>query len=386
MGTGGESQINSALAEQDASRAFRIMVGASPDFETRGSLGYANWAARFGKGEGVLLSYWGKDRVFVATIESDKALGVSSISMRELMAAVSACQVVQQKATASKAAVQAASDKLFATLKLETSQLKRLIILGNNPLSNISWSGLLDSEGAWLGENVLVRLAPSIYHAFPKKKKYPPGYLIYGMMPGTSRQKAISAVHEQFGGRLEEGRKGSWKNFKQFAPLANLIHLEQHCLFLGDTIVSNSIFFSDTILHVDSIAQCSLFAQVAVANGICSGEAVQSFGEAFAEAGCPSLVGSLWEVEGSSNELILSRCYLNIKQGMSINRALQKAQMAYLDTASAQRSQPYYWAGLALSGASGKTEKTGLGWFFLAALCIILLLLWTNKRTVNCER
>jgi hypothetical protein len=108
------------------------------------------------------------------------------------------------------------------------------------------------------------------------------------------------------------------------------------------------------------------------------GEGVRSLGYAFAYAGCPSLVVSLWNIDEKVSADIIANFYENLADGMPKHEALRKAKLDYLANAPEELALPYFWAGLVLVG---DVEPVLLSrkfpvWGWAALGCAILLTLW----------
>ncbi|MEW6280993.1 MAG: CHAT domain-containing protein, partial [Candidatus Eremiobacterota bacterium] len=78
------------------------------------------------------------------------------------------------------------------------------------------------------------------------------------------------------------------------------------------------------------------------------GSEVTTMADAFSFAGSPSLMATLWKVADESTCALMLDFYSNLKQGQSLSRSLQGAQVKLLsrpDTA-----HPFYWAPFVLMG------------------------------------
>jgi CHAT domain-containing protein len=80
------------------------------------------------------------------------------------------------------------------------------------------------------------------------------------------------------------------------------------------------------------------------------GEGVMSLARAFAFAGCPSTVVSLWSIPDESTSKVMLAFYKNLKNGDKKDIALQKAKLEYLNSASPQYSIPNYWGATVIIG------------------------------------
>ncbi|NBA84699.1 CHAT domain-containing protein [Emticicia sp. CRIBPO] len=81
------------------------------------------------------------------------------------------------------------------------------------------------------------------------------------------------------------------------------------------------------------------------------GSGVLSIAKAFSIGGCPSVVGSLWEVHDESMAVLVSLFYKHLMRGERKDVALRLAKLEYLETETGLRNDPpYYWAHLQIIG------------------------------------
>jgi len=93
------------------------------------------------------------------------------------------------------------------------------------------------------------------------------------------------------------------------------------------------------------------------------GEGLLSLSRAFIEAGASDVIGTLWRVQDHTSSVLMTEFYrLLFEDGLSITRALQKAQKLVYSNNNFDWSDPYYWAGVQLQGGGeslfyGSTKK-----------------------------
>ena len=83
------------------------------------------------------------------------------------------------------------------------------------------------------------------------------------------------------------------------------------------------------------------------------GEGVFSFNRGFAAVGIPAAISNLWSVDNGSTYRLTELFYKWLAKGLPTDVALQKAKLEFLQTASKEKSLPFYWAAPVLVG---KTE------------------------------
>ena len=115
-----------------------------------------------------------------------------------------------------------------------------------------------------------------------------------------------------------------------------------------------------TTLQAAQIAACRLPARLAVlaacesAGGtILSGEGVLGLTSAFAAAGVPAVVASLWPVNDEVTSALTRRFYRELERGVATGAALRSAQLAL--AADERTARPFYWAGFVLVGDGGES-------------------------------
>jgi CHAT domain-containing protein len=80
------------------------------------------------------------------------------------------------------------------------------------------------------------------------------------------------------------------------------------------------------------------------------GEGIFSIGRSFTQAGSPSVVFTLWDVNDERTHLIMQDFYGKLIKGEKLNHALRYSKLKYLNTSPSYLAHPYYWAGYQLAG------------------------------------
>jgi CHAT domain-containing protein len=115
----------------------------------------------------------------------------------------------------------------------------------------------------------------------------------------------------------------------------------------------------DGFLEAREILSCPLKASLAVLSACHSAQGQKSGGEgllglawAFRAAGCPAIVGSQWQVNDKSTELLMKEFYSRLKRGSDKDEALRAAMIAL--RRNNRFANPHYWAAFQLIGDTGK--------------------------------
>jgi CHAT domain-containing protein len=105
------------------------------------------------------------------------------------------------------------------------------------------------------------------------------------------------------------------------------------------------------------------------------GEGVMSLGRAFAYAGVPSIVMSLWPAEDESTADLMGYFYEGLAEGQAKDEALRNAKLRFLEEIPPSKHHPFYWAGFVVQGDAGPLEKGGIpvwGWILIGLIIIVV--------------
>ena len=184
--------------------------------------------------------------------------------------------------------------------------------------------------------------------------------------------------------------------FKLAAPESDIIHLATHAIVDDRDPLNSRLLFTiseDTIddgdLYVWELYNMQIDAQMAVLSACNTGfgklergEGVMSLGRAFAYAGCPSIIMSLWPAQDEATADIMELFYEGIADGLPKDQALAGAKRAYLDRADDLFSHPFYWAGFIAQGDPkpvGLSGNFSMGSVIIVGLITLLILLLLIK-------
>lgn len=141
----------------------------------------------------------------------------------------------------------------------------------------------------------------------------------------------------------------------------------------------------DGRLYLYELAGRHLPADLVVLSGcstargqVLAGEGMMGLHYGFRAAGAAASVGTLWHVDDEASGALMERFYRHLRDGLSKDRALQQAQLDYLDTAEGMKASPFYWAAPVLYGnpapiawISGR-GLPALAWLSLGGLLVLL--------------
>ncbi|MGI9543012.1 MAG: CHAT domain-containing protein [Cyclobacteriaceae bacterium] len=208
-------------------------------------------------------------------------------------------------------------------------------------------------------------------------------------LEGTSRE--VSNISELLGGQFYQGSMANELAFKQQAKDFSIIHLATHAIVDDQDPMNSRLLFTitddtteDGDLHAWELYNMQLNAKMAVLSAcntgfgkVQRGEGVMSLGRAFAYAGCPSIVMSLWPAQDQATADIMTHFYEGLSMGYSKDKALQEAKLKYLETAEDLFAHPFYWGGFVVQGDASPLhlKKTPSYWWIITCGLLIAVAL-----------
>ena len=154
------------------------------------------------------------------------------------------------------------------------------------------------------------------------------------------------------------------EKFKEKAGDYAVIHLAMHGLLDPNAPILSSLAFTEdgdsvenNFLHAYEISKMKLNADLVVLSAcetgygrFDKGNGIASLAQAFAYAGAPALVVSLWQVNDYVTSEIMKNFYQNLANGMEKDEALQRAKMQYIKDAIEVGAHPAFWSPFILMG------------------------------------
>ncbi len=212
--------------------------------------------------------------------------------------------------------------------------------------------------------------------------------------PGKFRNSEFEALAasrkevERIGGNLYFAGQATKQRFLEVAGSHQIIHLATHAKANSEEPLQSFIAFypdsgnssaghrlyTDELynLELDSVQLVVLSACEAASGRLERGEGIISLARAFAYAGCPNIVSTLWQAADESTADITSSMHDYLKQGYYKDEALRQAKIDYLES-NAKEKSPYYWANFVFIGDPYPVYDKGFNWFHLIPLSIALL-------------
>ena len=236
----------------------------------------------------------------------------------------------------------------------------------------------------YLINDYTIRTVLTPVHALTTSDKISSSYL--GIAPDFSKSNRFSSI--PFSTKLVSSKANDFNGtFSHSMPSnsleAGIIHIATHVV--NDTIhpYNTSIQLGERdSLTISDFAKFKINSSLVILNGCQTGKGryVQSEGSitlarAFFLHGVSSVITTLWSVDDKATADVLSLFYENIEEGKELDVSLRGAKIDFIHNAgSDDLANPFYWAGLQLTGNS-KSLMTSKNSNAVLYLGIVLLLI-----------
>lgn len=301
-------------------------------------------------------------------------------------------------ATYEKLAVAPGAELLGPVLKDE--KLKSVLLIPDAVLNFLPFEALVKKSGASGFRNMDFYLKHLDFHygysaaTLMKQAEQPAGSAsgmaawapvfqggIRAQAPLPYTRKELNSISESApGARLFFDSAASLASFRQQAGRFSRLHLASHAHPGSDSLPPQIEFF-DSSLSLAEIYTLKLPAQLVVLSACETGlgkldknEGPLSLARGFYYAGARHVITSLWKVDDQATAQIMGSFYSRYKDG-DPGTALQKSISAYLESAPAEKTAPYYWAGFIHIGFEGRRPASQPFLLLMAGLGIGFVLL-----------
>ena len=290
--------------------------------------------------------------------------------------------------------------KLILPVKRDLKRKNSLIIIPHQRLNNLPFETLEDEQGEYLVENYCVSYqyaasflgyagaeTPDLRNALVVTPFTEPVKL--AKQPGIDFLPLLFS--DQEASRLEGTRLdaayATKSNFLKYKDSAAIIHLATHGIansddpsrsfiaFYPDSSLENShkLFAHELYNTTMHQTQLAFLSACETAQGkLISGEGIMSLSRAFAFAGCPNMVTSLWKAEDHATAFISQRFYEYLRKGSGFSRALRLAKIDLMkDPNYAQFHSPSYWSHLIFVGNPQAYRGSQNMWLYIIIAFVV---------------
>ena len=210
-----------------------------------------------------------------------------------------------------------------------------------------------------------------------------------GFLPLPGAEKEVKDIAALFATQPYLKSDATKAQFRSVAGKYKILHLAMHAFIEENAPQFSKLLFSQAPGELESgqlsaqeLYNYQLNADLVVLSACNTGlgkmkrgEGLMSLSHAFALAGVPATVMSLWKIPDQTTPKLMLNFYQNLKEGLPKNEALRRAKLDYLGNAKLDRlAHPYYWAGFMLMGDTTPIQGNlipGWAWLLLIALLVI---------------
>jgi CHAT domain-containing protein len=291
--------------------------------------------------------------------------------------------------------------KLIEPVETELDGISSLIIIPDDELHQLPFESLAKNDGRVLG------LAYSFCYNYScnllfrqKKQPTPEKNTTLALAPFANDSTAAFNRLRYSGTEIAElgGKQllNSKARFMEWLPRYRVVHLATHASANASNVAGSYIAFnargSDSSaqylysneivnLDMDSVQLVYLSACETGYGKLVNGEGMISLSRAFAYAGCPDIITSLWQADDATTASITQKFYQYYYKGYPPYYALHQAKKEYLEDPSVDKRKktPYYWAHLVFVGQQApETGKDKKIWIPILSLFVLLFVILFN--------
>lgn len=269
---------------------------------------------------------------------------------------------------------------LEETLSFGQEDLERLIIIPDDKLYDIPMDILLtclpsstDTTYALAKNDYLFEDFALSYHyschlfGFNQEKVKKKGKFV-GLAPSFSpaqkllplkyAKQEVQEIATLLKGTAIFGENVTIQCLKNNADSAHILHLATHAEQDQAHGKLNKIFLYDTVLTNYDLEDIQFNTALVVLSAcntgsgkILNSEGAMTLARSIIRSGSPSVLATSWQIEDKTSKEIMLNFYKNIKNGMTIDKALQAAKKQYLSNFH-DKQHPFYWASFQQYGRS----------------------------------
>ncbi len=165
-----------------------------------------------------------------------------------------------------------------------------------------------------------------------------------------------------------------------------VFHIASHVVNDSLRPYRSTIYFNDTdSVTIAGLSRSAIHPQLAILNGCQTGngtyyqsEGTISFARAFYRMGAESVLMTLWSVDDKATADLLNSFYKEMEDGNPLDVSLSKAKIDFIRNAPTDElANPYYWAGLQLSGKTEPMHETVYSWIIFTSISCVAFLFFS---------
>ena len=287
--------------------------------------------------------------------------------------------------------------QLIAPIESEIKDKTRLIIIRDAELNFLPFEVLAKQKEGYLLKKYAISYAYSASLLFQKKNtdlhqkmiSFAPFANISNLknIIRDDQLQALPATEQEIkniGGDILLNENATKQHFMEQYQEAGIIHFATHAV-TNDIEPNRSFiaFYPDNQgfkLMTEDLYNLDLRKSQLVVLSACKtgygqlqkGEGIISLARAFACAGCPSVMTTLWNAHDETSAFLSEKLYEHLKAGLPKDEALQKAKLDFLSSEIGKRyPHPHYWANLILIGDREVVDFQDYKWLWIGLFLVL---------------
>ncbi len=296
-------------------------------------------------------------------------------------------------------------EKLIGPVHAKLPQTKRFIIIPDDELNYLPFEALQDENGKYLVENYSVQYQYSTaLLGKNEKSELPAGTLSFapfvskGYNDGSGNSFIPLPASEdevnKLEGKIFTDENATKDQFLQSVNKYGTLHLATHASVNNENPSRSFIAFypknNEYKLYAREIADLKLDSTQLVILSACEtgtgqlvrGEGLMSLSRAFAYAGCPNIITSLWKAEDRATTFLTQQLHYYLDKNYTKDKALQQAKLDLLTNEEIDPGlkSPNYWAHLIFIGDYEARHNSSNWWWIALAILVAALAYIIVKR------
>ena len=290
---------------------------------------------------------------------------------------------------------------LIKPLLSKIGNCTRLIIIPDDELNYVAFEALQDEQNKYLLQSFSVQYqyTTALLQLSETNNRTQHKVLAFAPFTGNSTNGFMQSLpyskNEVAGldGKIFIDSEATKQHFIEYANKYSVVQLATHAA-ANDSLpqrsyiafypakkdnVDENILYAQEIydLRLDSINLVILSACETGTGKLVRGEGLMSMSRAFAYAGCPNIITSLWKASDKTTAFITQRLHIYLDKGYNKDRSLQLAKLDLLNSNEIPPAlkTPNYWAHLILIG-NYEPVVNKIKWYWIATGFIFLLILY----------
>ncbi|SHN07534.1 Tetratricopeptide repeat-containing protein [Cyclobacterium lianum] len=296
--------------------------------------------------------------------------------------------------------------EVFASKWDKINAYEELLIIPHGIWRDFPFDILVDHAGNYLIENLAIGYQFSAHFMDGSAMQLPGLENTLAMAPythGTGNEQFVELPYsleeiESLPGNKLVGKEATKSRFLAAMGDHSILHLATHAqAFLENPYRSFVAFYPDSTdfrLYLEEL-QYKRFEKTALVylsacetnyGQVSASEGVLGISRAFAYAGCPNIITSLWKMEDMVSAFISARFYHHLDNGYTVAKSLQLAKTDLLVAPEmSQFRHPKYWAPLVYIGNPVGLEKNFSWKYIIIFACLLtgyLVIRVFNQKTL----